>query len=334
VSYALRGHPSISSATTKKVQAAARQLGWTRDATLHLQMAIVRTTLARTDLPNLAVLLDRTPEKLASLGTIRRHLEGVTARAEELGFAINLFNLADQRMKPRRLAAVMQARGIRGLILIDPELSLPRTYLSLAADFVTVSIGVDPDHRAVDVAISDYLSIGRRGVRELTRLGFKRPGMVLPRGTEQLLHYGFTGGFHAGIATLPRSDQLPICYCTQDLVYLPESVFGEIHTWLDQHKPDVLLGIDTLGLSKAVAASRLSAVPIYSLDWHPGEDAVGGIDQRPAAIGRAGVNLVVGQLDRGGRDVSAPKLTVLVEESWVPGLPEKRVSKFGRARRT
>lgn len=317
VSYALRNLACISPETRARVQAAARQLGWQPDARLQRQMALIRSTTARTDLPNLGVIMKRTRKSLADLPTIRRHLEGVTERARELGFAANVFNLEYEPIRPRRLASIMHARGIQGIVLLDFDLSIPREYWDLAGEFAAVSVGVDPEHPAVNVAFSDYLSIGRRAVHELIRLGYRRPGFITPMGTEKLLHFGFTGGFCAGVAALPASHRLDVLYVGDEEIYIPpERYAGEIRAWVARHRPDVLLTIDTWGVTESIKGSASAHLPVYSVDWHPGDPGAGGIDQRPDAIGRAAVNLVVAQLDRG--EVGAPslKLTVLVDEEW------------------
>ena len=335
VSYALRHHPSISAATRKRVQAAAKQLGWKPDTVLHRQMALVRSTITRDDVPALGVIISRTRDELRRLPTIRRHLEGVTAQAEELGFTVNVINLKEQAMKPRRLANYLKDEGIRGLALMDLDLQIPREYWALATEFATVSVGVDPGHTPVNVAFSDYHSIGRRAINELRLAGFHRPGLVLPRGVEKLLHWGFTAGYHSGIVTLPEADRLPIFYSARQELYIESADYAELLHWIDQYRPDVLLGIDTVCVAACISQSpRHARLPVYSLDWHPGEGAVGGIDQRPDAIGRAAVNILVAQLSRGEVGLPALPLSVVVREDWVPAPPPTPKKAAGRKRKT
>ena len=301
-----------------RVQGVARELGWRPDAVLHQQMASVRPSSPHGYLANIGVILHRPAVELATLPTIREHLNGVVERAQELGFGVNLFNMASEPLKARRLISILRARGIRGLVFVDMDERLDLEYAQLTEEFAAVSVGVDPGIPHLHVAISDYLSMTRRAINELRAAGYRRPGIVLPRGTENLLHWGLTGGFHACIADLPAEDRIPICYCGEKELFVPRWDFKTMHSWLDEHRPDVVLGIDTIGPAKVVAAStRYADVPIYSLDWHSGEGARGGIDQRPNQIGREAINMLLAHLQGGVSNERPLSQVVMVREAWV-----------------
>jgi DNA-binding LacI/PurR family transcriptional regulator len=323
VSYALRNNPSISVALRQKIQETALTLGWIPDAELQHQMELIRTTTKRRDLPNLGLVSFRPPAQLQSNQPIyKAHIDGIRERATELGFAVDFFDLATNPLSAKRLSTVMESRGIRGVLFVDFDLTVPTEYWSLASSFAAISVGVDHGHSEMNAALVNYLSLGRRMVSELRALGFHRPGVVLPRTVEILMHGSYTGGISAGIFPLPAADKLPIYYCgdAQD-TSLPASEYPEFRAWLDQHRPDVIIAIDAGPVRDCLDATpNHAALSVFTLAW-PSAGAVGGIDQRHADLGRAAVDLLVSQINR--RELGLPKVpkSILVHEEWVAPQP-------------
>ncbi|WP_404423208.1 LacI family DNA-binding transcriptional regulator [Nibricoccus sp. IMCC34717] len=320
VSYALRNHPGISVPVRNRIQAVARELGWRPDAELRRYMSMVRSTGKREGQGNLAVLHNREAKNFREeFGTLPGHLNGVLRRADELGFHVDVFSLRESPMSSSRFQSVLRARGIHGLIYLDCDLQLPRDFWKLARSFACVSVGIEPRHTEVSVAVSDYLSLGQRAIQELRVLGYRRIGVVLAQALEVMVNWGFSGGVSAGLLQIPPADRLPIYLCGKRDFYIAKTEYEGVRQYMRQYKPDVMLSVDTISLSILIKDQPdLAHLPIFSLDYQPEKGALGGIDQRPEAVGMAGVNLVVAQINRGDRLEHPLAEKVSVKEGWVP----------------
>jgi len=318
VSYALKNHPTISQCKREHIQKVAESLGWRPDAALRHQMALIRSTNKRLDLPNLGVVFNKRHDELPVHITIQRHLRGIKERANQLGFSVDIFSLPEQPMTAKRLATVMHSRGIRGLILVDFDLSMPIDYWTLSSEFASVSVGVDPDHTEINVSMVDFLSMGRTAVKSLMERGFSRPGFVLPHVLDEVVERGFTGGIHTGLTYLSETHRLPIFYSSSSDVAFSRDDYASIQNWVRRHQPDVVLSTDSLHLRDCLDLDdNLGQLPVYSLDWRPNWGSRGGINQRSEAVGMAAVDVVVAQLDRGESGSPAIKKTVVIESDWV-----------------
>lgn len=321
VSYALRNIPCISPEMRSRVQAMARDLGWTPDAELAKHLALVRATGKR-GAANLALLINKPVQELVEQHSPRKHLAGATARARDLGYNLEVFNLAETPLSPARLNSVLQARGIEGIVYLatlEPHALFTPDYLAIGRLYACASVAVrfrDPPYH---VAISDQFSSGSLAVEELLKEGYRRPGAVLPRGLDQRLGWGFGGGLHAGaIAQLP-SERIPTCYVGRDETYLPESTFPQIAAWIRQEAPDVLITTDVHYLRKFLNQKRkaMTHLKVCSLDYHMGLAVDFGIDQRSEEVGAAAVDLVVAQIHRGESGIPETQHALQIEGRWV-----------------
>ena len=318
VSYALQNHPSISQATRDRIQKVAQTLGWTPNAELRQQMALVRSSASGRDLPNLAIIINRSQDQLEAITTIRLHLAGATERARELGYGVDVFNLHDTPLTPKRLITMLKTRGIRGVLVIDFEPTTPREYWRIAHDFATVSVGIDPVHTPVTISLIDYLSVGRRTIKELKSLGYEYPGPVLPSGTDRLVNGGFTGGLSAGLACNPTVKQLPIYYAGNKRdIFIQKKESPALQRWIQENQPDVLVSPDASGLVRTLESTPYASLPVFSLDWDADQKVAGGIDQRSYTVGVAGADALIAQLDRGEFGLPKTQKTVLVHEAWI-----------------
>lgn len=93
VSYALRNSPNISRGLRDKIIGVAEGLGWTPDAELARQMSLVRQTLVKTDLPHLAIVINKPKRHLERELAPTHQLSGAVAYAERMGYKADIFNL-------------------------------------------------------------------------------------------------------------------------------------------------------------------------------------------------------------------------------------------------
>lgn len=328
VSYALKNRPNISPTVRDKVLKAAEELGWMPDARLAQQMALVRRTKEEQDLPNLAVVINKPRREIAMEHAPRRHFDGVVGAAREYGYNINVFNLAEDPLTPRRLRGILQARGVQGVVFIATiNPGMPETYLEIGHEFACAVVGVRYPNMPYHVTIPDFLAAGRLAILNLLEVGFQRPAVIIPKGVDVPLGWGFSGGVSAGLQDLPTKERLPLLLVGRGEPFIPGYEYPRICKWLRKHKPDAILSVDVDSLPVLVRGSELDDIPRYSLDFFPHQDVAGGIDQRHTEIGEAAVDVVMAQLHRG--EVGLPKVqrAILVEGVWrVQHASERRKS--------
>ena len=319
VSYALRNSPYISPETRKKVVDVAKDLGWRPDAELNITMSSIRQSSTQKIAPTIAVVINMPKKKLGRNSASSLHLEGVRQRADELGFGVDEFNLAEQPLSPARLKGILEARQFRGVVFIGTIYpSLPETYLEIGKGFTCSVCGIRYPKVPFHVTVPDFLAAGRMAISEMLKEGCKRPGVFITKVVDEPLDWGFSGGAFSGLLDVPVEDRLPIFLI--DYMDPGHSFnFDSIEAWMHQYRPDSILTLDIINTRKAFENSTeqwIREVPCYSLDWYPDQAAISGVDLMQRDVGKAAVDLVFDQLSKGQSGIPECQQSVNIEGIW------------------
>lgn len=173
VSLALRGHPRIPPATRERIQAIAQKMGYRPDPMLSY-IAASRWNRERARQPAIAYLgVHRRPEKS---GTPPDHyLEGIQRRAKALGYIVDCLHPAEFA-DGRQLAQILEARGIRGVIVGQTNVDARKPDLDWKR-FCVVQVGLLCRTEVLTMVCADLRAAIRMAVEEAGRLGFKRPAI-------------------------------------------------------------------------------------------------------------------------------------------------------------
>ena len=313
VSLALRNHPRISDKTKAKVRATAEKLGYHRNPMISALMANLsqsRTPLAA--LP-LAVIYTHDWEMIQENSFHSNIWGGMDQRAQRLGFKLERFHLNEKRMTGRRLTQILDTRGITGLIV--PPLYTPGGHLSIDwPHFSAVAIGysmLSPNlHR---VCPNQYRGI-RMALRELTKRGYTRPGLLLNRQSDQRSLHLWSSGFLGYEAQQNREEVVPIL--NTDNVHAEE-----LKSWLDTHRPDVIVSSD-LEVLKALDELEIrypEEIGVVTLSRCIAENGIAGIDQQAFAIGEAAVEQVVQMMYYNQRGIPELPRVIQIPSRWGEG---------------
>ena len=319
VSYALRNNSQISASLRERIQQVATDLGWRVDAELTRQMAIVRGVTTPKDLPHLAIVINKSSADLANEVTPKRELDGARERAHELGYNAYVFNVADNPLSPKRLREILRARGVQGIVFIGTAgTELSREMLWVGREFACAVSGIRYLDVAYHTAISDLLACGRIAVLQLARMGFRRVGVVLPKGLDVRLERAFYGGVLSGLVDLPDHGSHLVHYAGEREHYLPDSAFPGIKAWMLREKPDVLLTTDLKNCRRFLTGlpSGLQKIPIFSLDWFEDGSSAGGVDGLHLMVGAAATDLVIGQIHRFEKGLPPVRKVVGITGTW------------------
>lgn len=310
VSYALRNSPGVSKDTRDRVLAIASEMGWKPNAELNLQMATIRKVTTSKRSPTIAIIINMSAEELKGHKAPGLQMEGAKARAKELGFAVDEFNLADNPLSPKRLKGILKARGIDGIVFmgtIVPE--MPEEVLRVGTDFTCAVSGIRYPSLPFHVTVPDFLAAGRSTILEILAQGFKRPGVIISATTDRELNWGFSGGVFTGLMEVTKADRLPILFIEY------EEPPGRTMDWLNEHRPDSIVTLDTAH-TKGVLQGADMDLPCFSLDWYPNHDVRGGMDLMQYDVGKAAVDLVVDQLSQGESGLPTTQHCLNIEGIW------------------
>lgn len=122
VSMALRDHPSLPDATKMRVKRVAERLGYVPDPVM-CALAAHRSRLKISRSYSVIGLISNweKADGWTSMTSAKHVIEGARARALALGYSVQHFWAREARVSPARFNAILEARGIRGLILAPLE---------------------------------------------------------------------------------------------------------------------------------------------------------------------------------------------------------------------
>lgn len=331
VSLALKDSPRVSAELRAAVRGAAAAAGHVPNARLAELMSEVRQSSGPTYRATLGVISLFPEERPWIENPTYSHLQlvlaGARAAVESHGYKLEDFWVKRPGLSPARLRAILEARGIRGLLCLgslDPEERFPAALKKFAVVTHASSIP-DPLHRVV----SHHSADARTLFDELLRRGYARPGLVLlvsgDRRTDHLYSSTFLGHQERKFAAPP----VPILRAeTWDE--------AEFAAWLAAHRPDVLVlhqYASYLEKVEAQLARQRIKVPrdlgLALLDKNPDRQRYSGICQDPTRMGAVAAEMLLGRimLRDFGPPVS-PKIE-LVQGRWNEGRTLRR-PKAGR----
>jgi len=310
VSLALTGSPKVSEATRRKVLRIARQLGYVADARTSAYMAHIRRGKPRADRPIIAVV-SRFPRRgeRARNPYYRAFWERVAARAEELGFQAEEFEVIADGIPAERLGKILLTRRIEALILapsgrpVDP---LPRDCSSLAIVQATPG-GL---RRAFHHVRPDHFANVLLATRKMASLGYDPLALVwvgdeLPACRTEIAA-AWTLSARARSAAWPE----PIFQKDYDL--------DEIQKKLRQIQPRGVLS-NWPGVSALCGGCQPYFIGFAAIGLPPGNSALAGVDRNDAELDRECVDMVAAQWLAGDRGVPRTAKSVRHIGFWRDG---------------
>jgi LacI family transcriptional regulator len=324
-SYALRGILLTSPATVKKVQEAARKLGYRPDPVLSQAMSTIRRQPihGRGEVIAYVVAYDK-PDEWRRRHIVRRYWEGAAERAAELGYRIEPYWVGDGSVSEARHSQVLYSRGIRGLILAPH----PETEGRLRLDwrhFVSVAVSrsiVEPvTHRVLD----DHYGIARMTMEAVLQRGYRRIGFAMSRHRVERVDRLWLAAYLAYQQDLASADRIPPCL--QDCVPPEEFDGPNLMAWIKRHRPDALVG-PTPRVMQYLQERGLVTPRDFgyaALDLPPEEHGFAGVLHDASEVGRAAISEVVSMLRN--RELGLPQKPglKLVAGTWRdgPSLPRR-----------
>lgn len=309
VSMALRNSPKITAETRAKVRAAAESVNYRPDPLIAALSTRRRESRPR-GLETIAYLTAfPAREGWRNNRFSPAVFDGARARATQHGYRLEHFWLREPQMTPRRMADILQARGILGLCVAalpeaTPQLSFPWE------PFCSAAVGYSMVRPALHRACPHQFQGMQLALNQLRRLGYRRIGVALGRRVSKIVAQHWIASVLLFQHTYGRN--AAVC-----LVY-EESDRDELKQWLQRHQPDAMI-VSDIALLEWIREAGIR-VP-EDMGVVPLERCAGyaSLDQKPEKVGAAAIDLIVGQIQRNETGLPADPRVVMVEGAWVNG---------------
>ncbi|MDP3072446.1 MAG: LacI family DNA-binding transcriptional regulator [Opitutaceae bacterium] len=325
VSMALRNSPNVSRGTIARVKEIAHSLGYRPDPTLSA-LATYRKRLNGAPITAALALITnwRDKEKWITHPNPRLFVARATERAAELGYSLQHFWAREGGITPRRFNQILQARGIRGVLLAPPE--HPADELELEWDRYSVMCLERPGRIGpFDFVEPDQYHAIALCWEHLQARGYRRPGLVVDEYfTARWGHRWEAAHGQLQLQHCPRSQRVPT------LVVTEQRPVDQIRSWLRKHQADAVIN-RSLSFAAAVTTEGLSIpgdLGYVSLNTDADRPDASGITQRFDLLGQLAIDQLHRRLLTSQRGPGQIAVGTQVCGSWRDGttLPDARLS--------
>ncbi|MDF3056944.1 MAG: LacI family transcriptional regulator [Rariglobus sp.] len=307
VSRALSNNSQVSKAERERITAIAQKLGYRPNPFVSAFTAQVRG-YRRSPQGAVIAFLDCTPSGRRNY--TRYYLAGAAQRAQSLGYKEEVFRLSDLNGSVERLNGVLQARGITSLLVLPVpdgcDLSKIR-WENLVCATIDYTLSKPDMHRASP----DYFHGMQLALQQLEAQGRRR--IVFCARPEEVTTIApqWLGAFTCWQQLKPPAERMD-AYCFEK--------WEKSHflLWLKRAKPDGIITNSRCFLEWAYEDGfRPPEVSYVELNLaKPKLGYTFQINQNPAQVGAAAIDLIIGQIHRNERGLPALPKRVLVASSW------------------
>lgn len=320
VSMALRNSPRISSEVRERIIRLAAEMGYQRDPVVSALMNQLRVTRTARSAERIAYLTFwDTPNDWRKNANEIAYFNGARERAAHLGYELEAFWAREPGISAARLGRILQARGIRG-VLIAP---LPRGLGHVSLDcsqFACAALSLTVLRPNFHRASHDYHGGMQLALHSLKKLGYRRPGFANMAVFEQRTNHGWLSGYLTYQFRTPSIGRIPPLLMP-GLRHHDEWDRKTFAKWLEKWQPDVILcnTEQPLHLCRELGYKVPRDIGFASLHKLRPEDPWAGIDRQSLEIGSAGVDLVVSQLQNNEFGLPSCARTVFINSLWREG---------------
>lgn len=312
VSLALRGDRSIPEKTRERIIGIAQRLGYHTNPLVSALMTMRRQGRpASSATAVLAYLTSHTVDNpWRKHGAYVGMYGGAVERGAEIGYRVEEFNVAAPGMTPTRMRDILLARAVHAIVVAP----LPHHDTKIRFDFssfAAVGLGLSVHEPAIERVANDHFQSATLAVDECVKLGYRRIGLALSRETSVRLEHRWLAGYQFAIAQHGLGDAVPPL-----MPQTSDELPAAIPTWLKRHRPDVVIFDNSY-------PDQIGAVPsdvgVVSLSLDSSRDAVSGIYQNYALLGRVAVEHAASKLYTNSFGVLDEPHVHLVAGKWVHG---------------
>ncbi len=317
VSKSLRGAASIPAGTRAKVAKIAEEMGYRpHPYVAALMQARRRRAAPGRPAPLTFITAYDTPDGWRRTPTPFLPLvyEGARECAEARGYPLSHFWLHQDDMSHRRVSEVLQARGVRGILL--PPMPRPEMQIDLAwRHFSVVSVGAKLASPLFHCVSNDHYQSMQLAMEACWRSGCRRPGFAVDRWVNQRIERRWEASFELALGKHAFERDVPTFQFAQ---WDPAVVAA----WIRRERPDAVLSVFSeaqLGQLRDQGLRIPEEVGIVSLSVHAEESPLSGIRQHAKWLGAAAVDQLISLVDRNETGIPEHPITLTIKGTWNAG---------------
>lgn len=326
--YALKDDPHVSKATRIRVQAVATELGYRPDPMLSKLMAHLHAGREKSYLGKIAFINpDAKPDFVQVTPALRALFADAKARALALGYEIEEFWLHEPGRSPQRLARMLLARGIRGIVVggMETRGRLPDFPWE---HFAAVTVGYSVVQPTLPRVVPHRYRNMVMAVERVLAAGYRRPGLLTLHRQEDATVRLHIAAFLAYQEELPSEDRVA-------LMNSPTMTPAKIRSWFDEQKPDVILTTNYPAMIhlKEAGIRVPQDVALVSLSRWDDEVGIAGVMPGFERLGTVAINQLVSLLQHDERGVPTNCTTLELEGRWTDGPSMPLIAPVASSRR-
>ncbi|AHF91071.1 LacI family transcriptional regulator [Opitutaceae bacterium TAV5] len=324
VSMALRDHPLVAAETKKRVQEAARKMGYRASPFVTTLMARIRAGRAPQSLGCIAILLDNASKEewlAQERNTYTAQYAGYQRRAALRGYRTECFCLRGPGMSDEAIDRQLHARGIIGVILAAPKHAQRPAVRLRWENYACATVSYTWTSPVVDRVSSHHRHNMDHAFARLVKRGCRRIGFCLPKNAVRGVDANWIAGYLVAQAQIPKARRLPVFVGT-----IHDTPLATFRAWHKRWKPDglvTLLGeearwLETMGVSPLARGGDAGGGGTLLVCLNrPANSPFPGIDENNTLVGEMACDLVVNQLTHNERGLPEHRREILVEGAWV-----------------
>jgi LacI family transcriptional regulator len=319
VSLALRNSPKIPEETRQRVLVHADRLGYRPNAKLKEVMSQLRLAGVRPKEACFGVIsFYDTPRPWERSLHLTRLFESMRQRADRLGYRLEPLWLRAPGMTIRRFCAILDARGIEGLLCFGSP-NLTEVFPAELGRYAIVTQGLSietPLHRVTSHFYNDLA----QALNRVHAMGYRRPGLVIGRYEDHRSAHAYTGAYLGWCEFMHGVPGLvPVLRLDRVEEY-------PLMSWLHAHQPDVILFVhlyDAIEELKSVLQRNGINVPedlgVVAVSQILEGTGLSGLEQNQELMGAWSVELLVSRVNNQDFGVSENPRIEMVESRWITG---------------
>ncbi len=331
VSYALRGHPSISEETTQRVCRIARDLGYASHPLVSAFISEIRHGKEMKSPPTIGYV------SMYKRREIWRHapfhgaqFEGVSARCQALGFRLGVVEPMVSGLSGKRLTDVLLYNNYCGLIIA----AMPSDCAEVKIDwtrFPLVVLGNTMPKPVLHRVEINHLQSMQLGFQHLSDLGYRKIALATFHQSSSRIGDHYLAAAELFNRKLPASRRIPPLICT------PSGMTPKkLRQWIDRHRPDALIdaGQGRYRPLLTQAGLRIPDDLAYAVsNWTAACTGLAGLNQHPYEVGSAAVEVLAKQIYGNQKGIPAHRMVTLLDATWVDGASAPPVQPLKRKRK-
>ena len=309
VSRALKGDRNHSAETRERVLKMAEQLGYRIN-------------------PLVAALMSARGRHKPAKGTVNLALidpggdwpghpfyEGAVSQAAALGYSIEMFKLA-KGANGGRLRKILQARGVRGVIVLPAPEPQRRLEIDLG-EFAAVTIGysvIAPDMPRV---VTDTYGRFMEALTKAGERGYRRIGVVSTEDLDRRFQHLNTAATLV-YRSLCKGDTEVVCLAV-DHEASDQANAKEVCRWARRESVDAILSQAGLCHELLLRGLKIPEEVGYVHLHLSADPQITCMDQNQDWIGRKATDVVVGMINRNEFRIPAQSQTIMIPSVWRAG---------------